>query len=57
MKTKSRIVRSGEVTPPDLELAIKRAEQELERKGATVLKIDRRVEQQIAHIMYEIADK
>ena len=55
MKTKSRIVRAG--NPPNLELEINKALEELKRKGATVLEIDRRIEQQIAHIMYEIADK
>ena len=54
MRSPTRIVRSGECDPPNLELAIKNAKKELEREGATVMKIDRRPKEQIAYISYKL---
>jgi len=55
MGTQTMIVRAGD--PPNLELEINKALEELKRKGAKVSKIDRHTDQQFAYIMYEIADK
>ena len=55
MKTRTKIVRAGD--PPNLELEIKKAREELERKGADVLNIEPYADGQFAYITYRIADK
>jgi Asp-tRNA(Asn)/Glu-tRNA(Gln) amidotransferase A subunit family amidase len=52
MRNQTRIVRAGEVDPPNLERAMKKALEELERNGAEVRKVERDPKKQIAYISF-----